>query len=115
MNDLAQIMAEAHYQTTIKQQRELLVSKFQDACVVPHNGGIFDITPEFLAGLKLRVEHSETNQLWVVDRNSTCIKILDVDKFIQDSIEIYNQATEEFGNEWQALRTKRSVEAIITK
>lgn len=119
MNELDQILAFANYQTTIKQQRELLAIKFHDECVFAHNGGLFDVTPEFLAGLEVRAKYSRGPNvvgpvsLWVVDRNNSSVLINDVEKFITDATTLYNAAAESYGKDWQTLRTKRNATAII--
>lgn len=105
------ILEWADLRTQFKQQRELLEVTFQDACVLSHNGGQFDITPEFLAGLQLRNQSSNT--IWVLDRNQTPVQILDVTDFITQAVATYNQAAEQFGTEYTELRRQRSVKAMI--
>ena len=115
MNDLDTVLALAKFQTTFKQQREVLVAEFQDACIVAYNGGLFDVTPEFLAGLELRLKHSDSKELWVIDRNQSSVRIADVEKFIAESINTYNQAAQVYGEAWYKLRTRRNVKSIIEK
>ena len=106
------ILEWADLRTQFKQQRELLEVTFHDACVLAHNGGQFDITPEFLAGLQLR-NHDNDNKLWVVDRNHVPVQILDVDNFIAQAVTAYNLAAEQFGTEYTELRRQRSVKAMV--
>jgi hypothetical protein len=108
---LDNILEWADLRTQFKQQRELLELTFQDACVLAHNGGQFDITPEFLAGLQLRNQPSNT--IWVLDRNRVPVQILDVTDFIAQAIATYNQAAEQFGTEYTQLRRQRSVKAML--
>lgn len=116
MNDLDQLLAEAAFQTTFKKQKELLDTEFRDACVMAHSGGIFDLTPEFLAGVQFRNSYSTENKLWVVDRNQNCVLINDVDAFLSQAAELYNQAAKHYGAEWNVLRSKqrmRSTKSLI--
>ena len=113
MSNLIQLLAAADYQTTLRQQREILKSEFQDACVFAFNGGLFELTPEFLAGLETRAKHSADIPLWVLDRNQTAVLIADVSSFINEAVEQYNQAIEIFGKEWNGLRKQRTAKGII--
>jgi hypothetical protein len=115
MSNLDTVLELAKFQTTFKQQREVLVAEFQDACIVAYNGGLFEITPEFLAGLELRLKHSESKELWVVDRNQASVRVADVEQFIADSVTAYNQAAQIYGEAWYKLRTRRNVKSIIEK
>ena len=106
------ILEWADLRTQFKQQRERLEGTFHDACVLAHNGGQFDITPEFLAGLQLR-NHDNDNKLWVLDRNQTPVQILNVTDFIAQAVSTYNVAAEQFGVEYTELRRQRSVKAMV--
>jgi hypothetical protein len=105
------ILEWADLRTQFKQQRELLEVTFRDACVLAHNGGQFDITPEFLAGLQLR--NQPNNKIWVLDRNQTPVQILDVNDFVSQAVSAYNLAIEQFGIEYTELRRQRSVKAMV--
>ena len=105
------ILEWADLRTQFKQQRELLEVTFHDACVLAHNGGQFDITPEFLAGLHLRNQNNKT--IWVIDRNQIPVQILDVDEFISLAVSAYNLAIEQFGADYTELRRQRSVKAMV--
>ena len=113
MLDLDQLLNEAAFQTTFKKQKELLATEFKDSCVMAHSGGIFDLTPEFLAGIQFRNSHSTENKLWIIDRNQTCVQINDVSAFLAQAAEIYHSAAEHYGEEWNKLRSKRSIKALI--
>jgi len=113
MIDLDQLLNEAAFQTTFKKQKELLATEFADACVMAYGGGIFDLTPEFLAGLQFRNSHSTENKLWVIDRNQTCILIADVTAFLLQAAAVYQAAIEHYGTEWSKLRTKRSTKSLV--
>jgi hypothetical protein len=115
MNDLDNVLQLAKFQTTFKQQREVLIAEFKDACTVANGGGLFDVTPEFLAGLRMRAEHARSNELWVIDRNQTSVLIKDVQQFINNSLDAYNNAAKTYGDAWYKLRTRRNVKGIIEK
>lgn len=118
-SNLNLLLVAADYQITLRQQREVLKSEFHDACVFAFNGGLFELTPEFLAGLETRAKYSqgagEPVSLWVLDQNQTAIQINDTAEFIKEATEQYNNAVAEFGKAWNIMRRQRSVEGIIGK
>lgn len=114
MRDLDQILAQAKYQTTMRQQRDLLVTQFHDQCTLIKNGRIFDITPEFLAGVESQAKHNN-NQCWVIDRNQNPVLVQDGEAFVSDGFKIYNHAVEKYGSMLSDLQKLRTVKDIITK
>jgi hypothetical protein len=115
MSDLHKMLVVADYQTTLRQKREILKSEFQDACVFAFNGGLFELTPEFLAGLEIRAKYSDSKSLWVLDRNQTAVQVADINGFIKEAVEQYNQAVETFGKEWDSSRRQRAAMGIINQ
>ena len=120
-SNLNLLLVSADYQITLRQQREVLKSEFHDACVFAFNGGLFELTPEFLAGLETRTKYSQGTDtvgpvtLWVLDQNQTAIQIDDAAEFIKEATEQYNNAIADFGKAWNIIRRQRSVEGIIGK
>jgi hypothetical protein len=115
MNDLDQILAQAKYQTTLRQQRELARTQFQDHCMLAQNGRLFELTPEFLAGVAAQLKYSTNNQVWVIDRNQNPVLIQDGEAFVANGFMIYNAAIEAYGSAITDLQKRRTVRDVITK
>lgn len=117
MHELDQLLEEADYNTTYAKQLDIIKVEFLDACVLSQDGGIFDITPEFLAGLHLRKSANKEIFIWCVDRNQNLIKIQNIDLFLSNALQKYNEAIETYGNKWTELRHKirrrRSTKEIL--
>ena len=107
MEGLEQALSFANYQSTLTRQRKFIAQKFQEETVMAFNGGLFKITPELLAGIKVL----ESN--WIIDSNGTPIKVDDLDGFIEQAKETYNTAIAEYGTEFSALRLKRNVKSLV--
>jgi hypothetical protein len=107
MEDLEQALSFANYQSTLTRQRKLLTQKFQESTTMAYNGGLFKITPEFIAASK----HCQFN--WILDSNGNPVKIDDHETFLIEAETLYNKAIEEYGKEFSALRLKRNVKSLV--
>lgn len=95
----------AQYQTTLNNQRRQLAEQFESDTLMAHNGGLFKITPELLAGI-------DPQQTWLLDVNNTPIQIQDLVAFVTEARSIYNAAISRYGEYYQLLRQQRSVRML---
>jgi hypothetical protein len=107
MDNLEQALEFANYQSTLNQQRQLLKQRFQDACVLAYNGGLFQLDLAFVSALKTSTFD------YILDMNSNPVKILDWEDFTNQATQTYRQATTEYGQAFQELKTKRSVKSLV--
>ena len=103
--DLEQALSFANYQSTLNQQRRLLKEKFEIDTIVPYNGGLFKITQEWLGGF-------DRTSTWILDMNGTPVVVADPDLLYETAKTAYRTAIESYGNEFQKLRTQRSVKRL---
>jgi len=107
MHNLESALAFANYQSTLTQQKKVIKQQFKDNCVLAYNGGLFFITPEFIAGMAFG------NADWVIDMNGNPIKI-DVRKdFVDLATKTYNVAVCKYGEAYSQLKTQRSVKSLV--
>lgn len=99
----------ANYQSTLNQQKEVLRQKFKDSCLMAKSGGLFLISPEFISGLTA-LDHQHS---FVIDCNHTPVYIEDIPLFLAEAKSIYNQAVQDYGNEFSKLKTQRSVKSLV--
>lgn len=111
MSELKEILNHADLRAQLRHQKEILEIGFMDDCVLAHNGGLFDITPEFIAGIAYRARFK--NQLWLLDRNKNPIMLSDAQAFVDQATELYEQAIEKYCTECDNLRRRRNVTAIV--
>lgn len=98
-----------NYRQALNQQTQIIQQKFEDQCIVAHSGGLFKITPEFLASLK---NIKELNQ-WVLDMNNNPIMIQGIAHFHEEAYNVYYTALTIFGQEFKKLKTQRSSDSIL--
>lgn len=103
--NLEQALSFAKYQSTLNQQRQLLKQKFDNDCLLAHNGGLFKITQEWLGGFDL-------SSRWFLDVNQTPVEVEDPRALFDLAKETYRAALDEYGQAYQNLRKQRSVRLL---
>jgi hypothetical protein len=103
------ILEFADYQRTHANQRQIVWQKFQDQCVLVHNGSLFQVTAELLAVISSIKEPEQ----WILDMNSIPVWIEDIDSFYQQAYNIYYTALNDYGNTYNQLKNQRSVKTLM--
>jgi hypothetical protein len=98
-----------NYRNTFYNQQKIIQQRFKDQCVIAQGGGLFFITPDFLASLKDIKEESQ----WALDMNSNPILIQNVANFYDRAYNVYYTALADFGTSYNQLKSQRSVESIL--
>ncbi len=111
MTELDEILEKADYFDQLRHQKELLNVNFQDACILAYQGGIFQLSPEFISGINIIAQ--DCAELYVLDRNQNAILIKDPTKFINAAVDTYRAAITEYGAALSDLKNKRSAKSII--
>lgn len=109
MDNLEKALSFANYQTTLAQQKKIIKQRFDDACIFPWNGGLFQITLEFLGGVKT----VENIAVWLIDINGNPIWIPDVEFFYQSAYKQYADAATTYGTSYEELKKQRSVNRLV--
>lgn len=109
MQNLDEALAFSNYQATLSRQKTIIRQTFQDQCLLGYNGGLFLITPEFIAGLDMLGKTSR----YVVDHNQNPIWVEEISDLKTKAIDCYNLAIETYGNEYSKLKTQRSVKSLV--
>lgn len=109
MQNLDEALAFSNYQATLSRQKTIIRQTFQDQCLLGYNGGLFFITPEFIAGLDVLGAESR----YVIDSNQNPIWIENLADLKLKSIECYKLAVKQYGVEYSKLKTQRSVKSLV--
>jgi hypothetical protein len=109
MDNITTVLEFANYQSSLKQQKEILKQKFKDDCIYAHNGGLF--LPDFawLAGVSIINEPSQ----WIIDINGNPIWVEDIKEFYRLAYANYAKALDQFGAAYRDLKTQRSVKSLV--
>jgi hypothetical protein len=107
MNTLEQALEFANYQLTLSQQKRIIKQRFEDQCVVAFAGGLFKVTPEFIAGTAFLTD------TWVIDSNNNPINVGPIKSFIDLCIKTYNDALIDYGLAYEQIKKQRSVSSLV--
>jgi hypothetical protein len=114
MEDIIQKAFEhANYMAVLSSQKHILTEQYNQKLIHYHNGGAFSINKEFLNFLKLLIDKEHTEDVVLVDNNSTPILINDLLDFFDQSFSIYFEATNEFYTSYSQLVKQRSVQRLV--
>jgi hypothetical protein len=107
LNGIDQALEFANYQATLSQQRKLIRQRFEDKCVVAFAGGLFKVTPEFIAGTAFLTD------TWVIDSNGNPINVGPIKPFIDLCTKTYNDALIDYGLAYDQIKKQRSVSSLV--
>lgn len=111
---LVKALAFANYKATMVSQRENLRLRFVTAMLHAQNGGIFTITPSLMSMVDLLLRQGHESAV-LIDDKSTPIFVEHLQKFLDDILSIYAEATNDYLAAFENLRKSRSVESLIEK
>jgi len=107
-DDLVKAYNFGNYMAVIQNQIKLAKHKMKKQLRYAMNGGIFDITPEFIIHMKSYADQGIYRSVFI-DINENPILIEDLEEFFQTVIEIERTVLNEYYEEITAIRKKRSL------
>lgn len=102
----------ANFMVTLNNQKRSLREKYYTECVYYHNGGSFSITKDLITFVKTLIDLENTEQVVLIDNNDLPVRIENLNQFLDDIIDQYFIASNNYYNEYQLLKKNRSVEAL---
>lgn len=107
---LQQALDFSQYMTTLNNQKRLLNEKFYEKCVFFYNGGKFTITTSLISYCKTLKYNTEI----IIDDNSLPIEV-DTKDFTNKIIDQYTIAKQDYLDQYNQIKTKRSVEKFLNE
>lgn len=102
----------ANFMVTLNNQKRSLREKYYTECVYYHNGGTFSLSKDLITFVKTLIDIGNTDQVVLIDNNDLPIRIENLNQFLDDIIDQYFIASNNYYNEYQLLKKNRSVEAL---
>lgn len=103
----------ANYKQTFAIQRKTLKEKIEAKLTYGFGGGIFKINRELLNFVQVLCDQGRTSGVVLLDVNETPVLVENLDEFKNEIFDRYFTATNEYFEEYQALKKSRSVEKLL--
>lgn len=105
----------SNYQQTFSIQRKTLKEKIEAKLTYGFNGGIFYIDQNLLTFVDTICNKGRTSGVVLLDKNNNPILIENLESFRDEIFSRYFESTNEYYENYQALKKSRSVESLLEK
>jgi len=112
MKSVEDIISEADYRFTLKNQIDMLKLKMRSEMRYFAYGGNFIITPEFINLIKVYCDLGY-EKIPLLDQNEYPVLVEDPKKFLEAVLGKYTDAINTYAHEFERLRTTRKVEKMM--
>lgn len=102
----------ANRMIVLSNQKASLLDEFEQSTLFFHNGGCFKIN-QTLISFVTALEDLNQSTVVLIDQNNTPILIEDLNKFKQDIINCYFQASNKYLVEYQKVQHNRDIKSIL--
>lgn len=102
----------SNYIATLNKQKESIQKKYKDKLAHYYNGAKFTISLELISYLYNLSSNGETTA-YLVDDNDIPVEIDNIGEFADTLQEKYTQATKDFFDAYEELKSQRSTETLI--
>lgn len=96
----------------LSNQKSSLLDEFEQSTLFFHNGGCFKIN-QILISFVTTLENLNQTSVVLIDQNNTPIHIEDLNKFKQDIINCYFEASNKYLAEYQKVQRNRDIKSIL--
>ena len=109
---LAQALEASNYRLTLNIQRENSKLKLLTRLVYSEGGGIFKITPDFIAFVFALSQNKKSGV--ILDTNDNPIKIESLEDFFENILEVYYEGTNDYLSEFEKFKKLRTTAKVVT-
>lgn len=103
----------ANFQQTLYLEKKRLQDKLKKDLTFGYNGGIFNADRNFIVFLNLLIPEEGKSSVTILDDNLIPIQINDISDLQQRTLKVYFTAVNQYSLEFENLRKKRTVKAIV--
>lgn len=102
----------SNYMVTLNNQRRIVREQFLENCVHYLNGGKFSVNRDLITFCQTLVTREQASAV-LIDDNDTPIEVDDIDKFLDDILDIYFTTTYEYFDKFNQIKKNRTVEGLV--
>mgnify|MGYP001161530175 CR=1 FL=1 len=102
----------SNYMVTLNNQRRVIHEQFLESCVHYLNGGKFSINRDLITFCHTLINSEQTSAI-LIDDNNTPIEVDDLQKFLDDILDIYFTTSYEYFDKYNEIKKNRKVEGLV--
>ena len=102
----------ANYMSTLAEQKRILFEEFQQNLVYFFNGATFSVSKELINYIKTLIDLGQQDAV-LIDDNKMPVDIADLSKFLEQILDTYSRATNQYYTKYQQMKKNRSVEGLL--
>jgi hypothetical protein len=102
----------SNYMTTLNNQKRIIREQFLEDCVHYINGGKFAVNRELVTFCQTLVNNGQPSAV-LIDDNETPIEVTDLEKFLDDILDIYFTTTNQYLDKYNEIKTNRTIEGLV--
>jgi hypothetical protein len=103
----------SNYRQTLSIQRKTLKEKINAKLTYGCNGGLFKIDRSLITFVQMLIDQGRTENVPIIDVNENPILIVNLNDFRDEILDRYFSATYEYLEEYQKIKSSRSVEKLL--
>jgi len=102
----------SNFMTTLNNQRRVIHEQFLENCVHYLNGGKFSVTRELINFCSLMQSRGQ-DSIVLIDDNNAPVEVQDLEKFLDDIMDIYFTNSYEYLNKFNEIKKNRTVKGLV--
>jgi hypothetical protein len=102
----------SNYMVTLNNQRRIIHEQFIESCVHYLNGGKFSVNRDLITFCHTLIKCDQTSAV-IIDDNNTPVNVEDLQKFLDDILDIYFTTSYEYLDKHNEIKKNRTVEGLV--
>jgi len=103
----------SNYRQTLAIQRKTLRERIEGKLTYGNSGGVFKIDRTLLVFVQMLIDQGRTENVPLIDQNENPILIPDLQQFQDEILDRYFSATYEYHEEYEKIKSSRTVEKLL--
>jgi len=104
----------SNYMVTLNNQKRMLTEKYYQSLIHYYKGGQFSVNQGLISFCQT-LSNNDQDEVVLIDDNNTPILIDNLENFMTDILDVYFTSSNEYLNEFNKLKTSRTVEKLINE
>lgn len=102
----------SNYMVTLNNQRRVIHEQFLENCVHYLNGGKFSVNRDLITFCHALLQNHQTETV-LIDDNDTPVEVRDLQKFLDDILNIYFTNAYEYLDKYNEIKKNRTVKGLV--